>query len=160
MAAAAPSNPGTRALRSAALLALAGTSILLLACAPVLRSPPAHSGAAPTLPAPQRSWFPTVNIAPAKGWPSGALPRSASGTRVLVFASGLDHPRWLHVLPNGDVLVAESNAPAKRAGSTGIKARAGFTGGWLCGLPGMNGNDSTSVPEGYSLPAVTVGCIG
>ncbi|WP_029709834.1 PQQ-dependent sugar dehydrogenase, partial [Rhodoferax saidenbachensis] len=53
------------------------------------------------------------NIAPAVGWPAGTMPQAASGTRVVAFASGLDHPRWIHVLPNGDVLVAESNAPAK-----------------------------------------------
>ncbi|MDK1373609.1 MULTISPECIES: sorbosone dehydrogenase family protein [unclassified Sinorhizobium] len=70
-------------------------------------------GPDPKLPAPSRTLVPTVNIAEAKGWPNGAKPRAASGLAVKAFASGLDHPRWLHVLPNGDVLVAESNAPAK-----------------------------------------------
>jgi glucose/arabinose dehydrogenase len=54
-------------------------------------------------------------------------PQSAPGTQVVAFASGLDHPRWLYVLPNGDVLVAESNAPPKPEDGKGIK-------GWLMGL--------------------------
>jgi len=71
-------------------------------------------GAAPVLPPPNKTLLPTVDIAPAKGWPSGATPNAASGFAVTAFATGLEHPRWLYVLPNGDVLVAESNAPADR----------------------------------------------
>jgi len=78
-------------------------------------------GASPTLPAPQSSWLPTVNIAPAKGWPSGAKPAAASGMAVNAFATGLDHPRTVYVLPNGDVLVAESNAPPKPDDAKGVK---------------------------------------
>ncbi|KQQ56857.1 sorbosone dehydrogenase [Pseudomonas sp. Leaf127] len=71
------------------------------------------SGPAPQLPAPNKTLLPTVNIAPAIGWPEGGKPVAAPGTQVAAFAEGLDHPRWLYVLPNGDVLVAESNTPAK-----------------------------------------------
>ncbi len=78
-------------------------------------------GTQPRLPAPQRSLIPTVDIAPATGWPAGARPTSATGLQVKSFASGLQHPRWLHVLPNGDVLVAESNGPAGKSGIRGIK---------------------------------------
>jgi hypothetical protein len=67
-----------------------------------------------TLPDPIKALIPTVNIAPAKGWPEGARPTAPSGLEVKAFATGLDHPRWLYVLPNGDVLVAESNAPTDR----------------------------------------------
>src|SRR5512139_4215531 len=63
-------------------------------------------GPAPTLPGPQPSAIPTVQIAPAKGWPAGATPVAAAGLAVNAYATGLDHPRWLYVLPNGDVLVA------------------------------------------------------
>ena len=70
------------------------------------------SGPDPTLPVPAPSLIPVLNIAPARGWPEGGKPVAAAGTQVAAFADGLDHPRWLHVLPNGDVLVAESNAPA------------------------------------------------
>ena len=79
------------------------------------------TGPRPELPAPQKTLLPTVNIAPATGWPQGGAPQAAAGLQVVAFASGLDHPRWLFVLPNGDVLVAESNAPPKPEGSKGIK---------------------------------------
>ena len=69
------------------------------------------TGPAPALPEPTRTLFPTVRIAEAVGWPAGATPVAAPGLQVNAFATGLEHPRWLHVLPNGDVLVAESAAP-------------------------------------------------
>jgi glucose/arabinose dehydrogenase len=69
------------------------------------------TGTDPRLPEPNETLLPTVNIAPARGWADGARPVAAHGTRVNAFAEDLDHPRWLYVLPNGDVLVAESNAP-------------------------------------------------
>jgi glucose/arabinose dehydrogenase len=74
----------------------------------------ASLGPSPTLPEPTNSLVPTVNIAYAEGWPKGGKPTPASDLEVNAFATGLDHPRWLYVLPNGDVLVAESNAPADR----------------------------------------------
>ena len=76
----------------------------------------AGTGPDPELPPPDRSLIPTVNIAPARGWPDGAAPEAAPGMKVGAFADGLDHPRWLHVLPDGDVLVAESNRQAKEGG--------------------------------------------
>ena len=79
------------------------------------------TGPRPELPAPNKTLLPTVNIAPATGWPQGGAPQAAAGLQAVAFASGLDHPRWLLVLPNGDVLVAESNAPPKPEGSKGIK---------------------------------------
>ncbi|KAF0865336.1 sorbosone dehydrogenase family protein [Pseudomonas sp. LD120] len=82
------------------------------------------TGAHPTLPEPNPTLLPTVNIAPAIGWPQGATPIAAPGTQVNAFAEHLDHPRWLYVLPNGDVLVAESNAPAKPDDNQGIR-------GWI-----------------------------
>ena len=79
------------------------------------------TGATPTLPPPVKRWIPTVNIAPAKGWPQGGMPTAMAGMAVTLFASGLDHPRWVYVLPNGDVLVAESNAPPKPDSEKSIK---------------------------------------
>ena len=64
------------------------------------------TGPSPKLPEPNKTLIPTVNIAPAVGWPEGAKPTAAAGTQVAAFGEGLDHPRWLYVLPNGDVLVA------------------------------------------------------
>ena len=84
-------------------------------------------GANPALPAPDTSLIPTVHIAPAKGWPSGVTPIAAPGLSVRAFASGLNHPRWLYVLPNGDVLVAESNGPERPQDSQGIR-------GWVMKL--------------------------
>jgi glucose/arabinose dehydrogenase len=66
-------------------------------------------GPDPVLPGPRDGLVPTINIAPAQSWPEGATPKAAAGLEVAAFAAGLDHPRWLHVLPNGDVLVAETN---------------------------------------------------
>ncbi|MGL4397467.1 MAG: PQQ-dependent sugar dehydrogenase [Hyphomicrobium sp.] len=70
-------------------------------------------GRDPKMPPPSTSFIPTVKVAKAVGWKNGAMPVAGAGLAVKRFADGLDHPRWLHVLPNGDVLVAESNAPKK-----------------------------------------------
>jgi glucose/arabinose dehydrogenase len=78
-------------------------------------------GAAPALPPPEHSWIPTVNIAPATSWPAGGKPVAANGMAVNAFATGLEHPRTVYVLPNGDVLVAESNAPSNPDDAKGIK---------------------------------------
>ena len=116
-------------VRVGALLGLAvlavGTLGTLGACAAPSQQPPqAGVGPAPTLPPPERSTFPTVHIAPAVGWPAGAQPAPMRGLRVTALATGLDHPRWLMVLPNGDVLVAESNAPPKPQNAQGLKGLA------------------------------------
>jgi glucose/arabinose dehydrogenase len=79
-------------------------------------------GPKPALPAPDKSLFPTINVVSAIGWAEGERPTPTPGTMVAPFATGLDHPRWLHVLPNGDVLVAETNAPPRPDDGKGIKA--------------------------------------
>ncbi len=113
----ARTRPGPRAL--AALLTL---PVLLWACSEQARLPDgADKGARPTLPEPTRTLLPTVNIAPAIRWREGQTPQPAQGLAVRAFASGLEHPRWLHVLPNGDVLVAESNAPPRPEAGQGLK---------------------------------------
>jgi glucose/arabinose dehydrogenase len=81
-------------------------------------------GPDPALPPPHKTLIPTVNIAPAKSWPAGAKPVAAAGTAVNAFATGLDHPRWVFVLPNGDVLVAETNAPPRPQEGRGLRAQA------------------------------------
>jgi glucose/arabinose dehydrogenase len=102
--------------------------LLLVGCGDTAKlSVSAGTGPQPVLPEPAPSWIPTVNIAAASGWPPGMKPRAAAGLQVAAFATGLDHPRWLCVLPNGDVLVAETNAPARPEDATGIK-------GWIMGL--------------------------
>jgi glucose/arabinose dehydrogenase len=110
-------------MRAALLLAL-----LLAANGDAAAAPPDTGiGPDPALPAPAHRLIPRVDIAPAVHWPVGAAPTPAPGLAVRAFATGLDHPRWLHVLPNGDVLVAESNAPPGKSGIRGIK-------GWVMGL--------------------------
>ena len=81
-------------------------------------------GPNPKLPEPNHTLIPTVNLANASSWPAGAKPKPADGMNVVEFAGGLDHPRWLYVLPNGDVLVAETNAPPKPEDEQGIR-------GWI-----------------------------
>jgi len=96
------------------------------------------TGPSPKLPEPNKTLIPTVNIAPAVGWPQGTKPTAAAGTQVAAFAEGLDHPRWLYVLPNGDVLVAETNAPPKPDDSKGIR-------GWV--MKKVMGKAGAGVPS-------------
>jgi glucose/arabinose dehydrogenase len=99
--------------------------VALTGCADMARLPfSAGVGPDPVLPPPTTSLIPTIDIAPAIGWPEGLQPTSAPGTRVTAFARGLEHPRWVYVLPNGDVLVAETNAPPRPEDMKGIKGRA------------------------------------
>jgi glucose/arabinose dehydrogenase len=81
------------------------------------------TGPDPVLPEPTQKVVPTVSVAPAKGWPSGQKPVAPDGRSVTAFATGLEHPRWVYVLPNGDVLVAETNAPERPEDGKGLKAR-------------------------------------
>ncbi|MFW9081145.1 PQQ-dependent sugar dehydrogenase [Pseudomonas sp. P2757] len=96
------------------------------------------TGPSPKLPEPNKTLIPTVNIAPAVGWPAGAKPTAAAGTQVAAFAENLDHPRWLYVLPNGDVLVAETNAPPKPDDGKGIR-------GWV--MEKVMGRAGAGVPS-------------
>ena len=100
---------------------LIGTA-LLAGCGDMATLPvESGTGPKPVLPQPNSSLIPTVNVAPARGWPAGTQPVGAQGMAVAPFAAQLDHPRWLYVLPNGDVLVAETNAPPKPDDGKGIK---------------------------------------
>ena len=110
------------------LVAAAAAIVALAACGEVAKLPvAAGTGTNPTLPEPNKTLLPTMNIAPAQGWAEGTKPTPAAGTQVNAFATGLDHPRWLYVLPNGDVLVAETNAPPKPDDAKGIR-------GWVMNL--------------------------
>jgi glucose/arabinose dehydrogenase len=80
-------------------------------------------GPNPVLPAPRKSLIPTLHIAKAKPWEADRGPQPAPGTKVSVVARDLKHPRWLYVLPNGDILVAESDAPSKPEDAQGISGK-------------------------------------
>lgn len=88
---------------------------------PAALPPLSGYGPNPELPAPDQRLIPVLNVSNATGWANGEKPVAADGMEVTAFASGLDHPRWVYVLPNGDVLVAESNAPKRPDDVKGIK---------------------------------------
>ena len=81
------------------------------------------TGTHPVLPEPKTSVIPKIKVVTAKGWAAGEAPTAAEGLAVNAFSHDLDHPRWVYVLPNGDVLVAETNAPPRPEDGKGIKGR-------------------------------------
>jgi glucose/arabinose dehydrogenase len=81
----------------------------------------AGTGPDPVLPRPREDAIPLINVVAAKGWSRNATPVAAAGMKVAAFARDLHHPRWVYVLPNGDVLVAETNAPKRPEDSKGIR---------------------------------------
>jgi glucose/arabinose dehydrogenase len=102
------------ALACAVALGLAG-------CGERARLPAsAGYGPKPALPEPVKTLAPTIDIAPAIGWKAGETPTPAPGLKVSAFARGLDHPRWLFELPNGDVLVAETGPPVRPGDDSGF----------------------------------------
>ena len=93
-------------------IALLLIGLTLAGCGDRARLPvSAGVGPNPTLPAPTKTIFPTINVPDAKGWPDGMKPTPAPGLAVNAFATGLQHPRWILPLPNGDLLVSEASAP-------------------------------------------------
>ncbi|HEX9951997.1 MAG TPA: DUF6438 domain-containing protein [Rubricoccaceae bacterium] len=103
-------------------LALAALALGASACGGSARLPvSAGTGPSPALPEPRRGLIPVVAVADATGWAPGEMPTPAVGTAVTPFATGLEHPRWLAVLPNGDVLVAETDGPVRPDDNRGIK---------------------------------------
>ncbi|TXR49286.1 PQQ-dependent sugar dehydrogenase [Phyllobacterium endophyticum] len=101
-------------------------------------------GPDPALPPPNPRPIPTVHVAEASGWPQDRTPVAASGMKVDAFARDLEHPRWLHVLPNGDVLVAETDAPPKQNDEFSIK-------GWIQGLVMAKAGARTPSPNRITL---------
>jgi glucose/arabinose dehydrogenase len=103
-------------------IVLAAASACATAIAADTMTPENGYGPNPSLPAPDSELIPTVNIAPAKPWQANETPTAAAGLAVSRYACDLAHPRWVYVLPNGDVLVAETNAPERPEDNKGIKA--------------------------------------
>jgi len=110
--------------RRSLLLVTVAQLLILGACSSSPTLPEAaRVGPNPALPHPAHDLIPTVHIARAVGWPSGSAPVPAHGLAVSAFARDLDHPRWLYQLPNGDMLVAETNGPQEPGNSRGIKRK-------------------------------------
>ena len=99
-------------------------------------------GPHPTLVAPHPTLIPTINQASSVGWPPGAMPTPAAGLKVAAFAAKLDHPRWLYVLPNGDVLVAETGAPSHPDDMKGVR---GFVAGIILGDAGAGAHNPNRI---------------
>ena len=109
-------------MHSQSLVAVLFSVFALDSCSQTAILPPsADIGPNPVLSQPEKSLLPTVNIAPAKGWPEDARPVAAGGLTVTRFAGDFQHPRQVYVLPNGDVLVVETDAPPKPEDGKGIK---------------------------------------
>lgn len=112
---------GVFTLSRRSLLAL--VIFVLTGCGDVAQLPIAAGfGAHPQLPPPHPSLIPTINIAAAVGWSANEKPLAGPGMAVNAFATKLEHPRWLYVLPNGDVLVAETNGPPRSEDAIGVRA--------------------------------------
>src|SRR5437667_12784498 len=112
-------------MRTRQMTAVIAVALGIVGCGGTAHLPlSAGFGPNPTLPPPEKSLLPTVDVAKASGWPAGEKPVAAQGLTVVRFADGLQHPRWLHVLPNGDVLVAETDAPPKPEDGKGMKGAA------------------------------------
>lgn len=106
----------TIATRSALALALVAA---LTACAPKAAIDPAQqSGSAPPLPAANNFLVPPMQVPDGVGWKQGQAPKVAAGLQIEKIASDLMHPRQLLTLPNGDILVVESNGPGSEPVTT------------------------------------------
>jgi glucose/arabinose dehydrogenase len=103
-----------------------GLALLLGACDSADLPEEAAQGPDPQIPEPSSGLIPTVNVAKGTSWEKGEMPTPGRGLKVMAFAGELDHPRWLYVLPNGDVLVAETNGPTTPEGREGLR-------GWIMG---------------------------
>jgi glucose/arabinose dehydrogenase len=97
-------------MKARALLLLAAAALSLTACGPDPIDPRRQIGAHPYLPDIHQYLLPPMKLARVTGW-NGAKPTVAAGLKVSAFATGLKSPRMVYVLPNGDVLVVESEAP-------------------------------------------------
>jgi glucose/arabinose dehydrogenase len=110
-------------ISAGSIAALAAALLIVNACTGEHANLPLEAGIGPNpqLPPEKHNAFPTVNVASVVGWANDATPKPGQGLAVAAYVRGLDHPRWLYLLPNGDVLVAESNSPQFAADTAGLK---------------------------------------
>jgi glucose/arabinose dehydrogenase len=119
----------------------------------------AQIGPDPALPEPVKALLPTIKVAEIRGWSGSETPKAGPGLRVATFAADLDHPRWLYVLPNGDVLVAEAKAPPRPDDGKGIKGfvtglfmkKAGAAGPSANRITLLRDSDGDGTPETRSV---------
>lgn len=124
------------------LIVAAGAALIWTAGDTAKYPATAGYGPNPTLPAPNPTLLPTMNQASGTGWTDGKKPLAAIGLQVNAFAAKLDHPRWLYVLPNGDVLVAETNSPPKPDDMKGVR---GFVAGLLMRAAGADAHSANRI---------------
>lgn len=96
--------------RRLAVMAMFAALVSVAACTKETPDDTGTFGPNPTIGEPTAGGVPTLNNAKAVGWPAGAAPTPAAGLTVTRYAEGLAHPRWLYLLPNGDVLLAEASS--------------------------------------------------
>ncbi|MER9054965.1 sorbosone dehydrogenase family protein [Mesorhizobium sp. M0213] len=113
--------------RIAASIFTCTAAIALAACSGNDPDPSSQIGPNPNLPEPIQYFFPPMHLASVVGWKNDEKPTVAQGLQIQAFANGLQHPRSLYVLPNGDVLVVESKAP----GGEPIKRPKDLVMGWI-----------------------------
>jgi glucose/arabinose dehydrogenase len=101
-----PRRPSPRLALLCAVAALA-----LSGCNDQGGDPARQIGANPVLPEPQHYLLPPMHVAKTAPWAAGEKPSVPAGLKIEALAPGLQHPRALYVLPNGDVLVVESSGP-------------------------------------------------
>ncbi|HTB66047.1 MAG TPA: sorbosone dehydrogenase family protein [Steroidobacteraceae bacterium] len=119
--------------RIVALISIAATA----ACSSRAGDPARQYGPDPYLPEPREYLLPPMSVPKAIGWQAGEMPTASAGLTVAALATGLEHPRTLYTLPNGDILVVESNSPGTEpfrpkdfiAGKVKARAGAAATGG-------------------------------
>ncbi|HET7334662.1 MAG TPA: sorbosone dehydrogenase family protein [Rhizomicrobium sp.] len=101
-------------------------ALALSACGDGSPPPQSNFGKDPKITAPTAGIIPTINIPSPAPWPKGEMPKAPAGFTVQRFADGLDHPRWLYLLPNGDVLVAESSTEPPKSDAPFMKKVENF----------------------------------
>src|ERR1700677_3539657 len=123
-----------------AVLLFAIASLGLAGCDENAGDPAKQIGANPVLPALQQYFMPPIRIAKAVGWDKGEDPTVPQGLQIHALATGLEHPRSLYVLPNGDVLVVESNGP-----KAPVNRPKDIITGWVQSFAGAKAKDANRI---------------
>src|ERR1700752_2808597 len=123
-----------------ALLCAAIAGLGLAGCDDHAGDPKIQIGANPVLPKIQQYLMPPMKVASVIGWGKGETPAVAQGLKVQALATGFQHPRSLYVLPNGDVLVVESNGP-----NAPVDRPKDIITGWVQSFAGAKATDANRI---------------